>query len=45
MGMGDSEVEASIKWRDYENKTLIAIRGEMEEEFVKSTKKTMFEIV
>ena len=37
MALGDSEgeEEAQIKWRDYEIETLIAICGEMEEEFVK----------
>ena len=41
MNLGDSEGEedAPIKWRDYEIETLIAIRGEMEEEFAKSTRK------
>jgi hypothetical protein len=33
------EKEALIKWRDYEIETLIAIRGEMVEEFTKSTRK------
>jgi hypothetical protein len=33
------EKEALIKWRDYEIETLIAIRGEMVEEFTKSARK------
>ena len=41
MELGDSEgeEEASIKWRNYEIETLIAVRGEMEEEFAKSARK------
>ena len=41
MNLGDLEAEedAPIKWRDYEIETPIAIRGEMEEEFAKSTRK------
>ncbi len=35
----EGEEEAPIKWRDYEIETLIAIRGEMEEEFAKSARK------
>ena len=41
MELGDSDgiKEALINWRDYEIETLIAICGEMEEEFVKSARK------
>ena len=39
LGDSEGEEEAPIKWRDYEIETLIAIRGEMEEEFTKSTRK------
>lgn len=39
MGDQEGEEEASIKLQDYEIKTLIAICGEMEEEFVKSARK------
>jgi hypothetical protein len=39
LGDSEGEEEAPIKWRDYEIETLIAIRGEMEEEFAKSTRK------
>lgn len=35
----DTEEECPIKWRDNEIETLIAIRGEMEEEFAKSARK------
>jgi hypothetical protein len=37
----DSNFEGGspIKWQDHEVETLIAIQGEMEEEFTKSTKK------
>lgn len=43
MKLRDSEVEeeASIKWWDYEIETLLAIRGKMEEDFVKSIWKCM----
>jgi hypothetical protein len=39
LGDSEGEEEAPIKWRDYEIETLIAIRGEMEEEFAKSARK------
>ena len=39
LGYSEGEEEAPIKWRDYEIETLIAIRGEMEEEFAKSARK------
>ena len=41
MELGDleGEEEALIKWRDYKTETLIAIRGEMEEEYAKSARK------
>ena len=41
MKLGDSEGEdkASIKWRDYDIETLIAIRGKMEEKIVKFARK------
>jgi hypothetical protein len=42
LGDSEGEEEALIKWRDYEIETLIAIRGEMEEEFAKSARKQGF---
>ena len=39
MGDSEDEEEAPIKWRDYEIENIIAIRGEMEEEFAKSARK------
>jgi SOS response regulatory protein OraA/RecX len=36
------EGRSPIKWQDHEVETLIAIQGEMEEEFTKSTKKKVF---
>ena len=39
LGDLEGEEETPIKWRNYEIETLIAIRGEMEEEFAKSTRK------
>lgn len=38
-GSSDEEEELTRKWRDYEVETLIAIRGEMEEEFSRCAKK------
>jgi hypothetical protein len=38
-GSDSEEENASRKWRDYEVETLISIRGEMEEEFSRCTKK------
>ena len=35
----EGEEEVPIKWRNYDIKTIIAIRGEMKEEFTKLTKK------
>ena len=39
LGDSEGEEEAPINWRDYEIETLIAIRGEMVEEFTKSARK------
>ena len=39
LGDLEGEEDVPIKWRDYEIETLIAIRGEMEEEFAKSARK------
>ena len=39
LGDLEGEEETPIKWRDYEIETLIAICGEMEEEFAKSARK------
>ena len=39
LGDSEGEEEVPIKWRDYEIETLIAICGEIEEDFAKSTRK------
>jgi hypothetical protein len=39
VGESDEEETGRVKWKDFEVHQLIAIRGEMEEEFAKSANK------